>query len=221
MELIFATANNHKISEASAILGKSFTLIMPKDLGHPEDIPETGTTLEENSMLKCRTVVKMFGRDCFADDTGLEVEALNGAPGVFSARYADNWNAPEEEMAEAVKAVASGEEMQIPLKYRMVMGRLLWELERMEKESEGANRRARFRTVITLYYKGEYHTFEGIVNGVITRKMLGSNGFGYDAVFMPDGYNCTIAQMTEEQKNAISHRSVALHKLATFLKREA
>lgn len=217
MELIFATANLHKLKEASAILSDAFTLIMPKELGHPEDIPETGNTLEENSMQKCRAVVEMFGRDCFADDTGLEVEALDGAPGVHSARYADGWELPKEKVEAEVKAVAEEETATIPLQYRRIMQRLLYELKQKETSEVKPNRRARFRTVITLWYKGKYYTFEGSVNGMITRKMQGTNGFGYDAIFKPDGFDCTIAQMTEEQKNALSHRSVALHKLADFL----
>lgn len=223
MELIFATANAHKLKEASFILGDEFTLIMPKELGHPEDIPETGDTLEENSMQKCRAVVQMFGRDCFADDTGLEVEALDGAPGVHSARYADEWEPDDPEVFAAIKASAeTPESAAIPLQYIKIMLRLLYELEQKEKEAakrgEQPNRRARFRTVITLWYKGEYYMFEGEVRGTITRKMQGTNGFGYDAVFAPDGYDCTIAQMTDGQKNALSHRGNALRKLSSFLK---
>ena len=225
MELIFATANLHKLEEASAILGDGFTLIMPKELGRAEDIPETGATLEENSMQKCQAVVQMFGRDCFADDTGLEIEALGGAPGVHSARYADNWQPPFKEAEAFAKLSAQAqtpESKAIPLEYRKIMLRLLYEMEQEEKkaaaEGRETNRRGRLRTVITVWYNGKYYTFEGSVNGTITRKMQGVNGFGYDAVFMPDGFDCTIAQMTQEQKNALSHRSVALRKLADFFK---
>ena len=202
MEILFATANQHKFDEAKAILGNKFTLIMPKELGFCEDIEETGETLEENSFLKCQASVKQFGRECFADDTGLEVEALNGAPGVYSARYA-NINSSDTEHY-----------------HQKNMLRLLDEMEKIETATGIKNRKARFRTIITLYFRGEYYTFEGIVNGVITYQMVGTNGFGYDPVFRPDGYDCTIAQMSNEQKNSLSHRGMAMRKLADFLNQQ-
>lgn len=200
MDLIFATANQNKLNEAKSILGNSFTLIMPKELGYLEDIPETGKTLEENSMQKCLKVFDLFGKDCFADDTGLEVEALDGAPGVFSARYADGW----------------GDSPTSTHNHLNNMLKLLSELERVEHEGI-YNRNARFRTVVTLCYNGKFYTFEGVVNGMITKDMRGKNGFGYDPIFLPNGYNRTIAQMSNQEKNAISHRGVAIRKVAEFL----
>lgn len=191
-KLVFATNNAHKLEEISAILGDKVEILSLKDIHCQVDIPETADTLEENSLLKAQYVREHYGMDCFADDTGLEVEALNGAPGVYSARYAGG---------EGHDSEAN-------------MRRLLKELE--EKE----NRKARFRTVIALILNGEVHQFEGTVEGHILREKRGSSGFGYDPVFVPEGYTESFAELGEDIKNQISHRARAVQKLAEFLKTE-
>ena len=191
-KLVFATNNAHKLEEISAILGDKVEILSLKDIHCQVDIPETADTLEGNSLLKAQYIREHYGMDCFADDTGLEVEALNGAPGVYSARYAGG---------EGHDSEAN-------------MRRLLKEL--VEKE----NRKARFRTVIALILNGEVHQFEGTVEGHILREKRGSSGFGYDPVFVPEGYTESFAELGEEIKNQISHRARAVQKLAEFLKTE-
>jgi XTP/dITP diphosphohydrolase len=191
-KLVFATNNAHKLEEISAILGDKVEILSLKDIHCQVDIPETADTLEGNSLLKAQYIREHYGMDCFADDTGLEVEALNGAPGVYSARYAGG----------------EGHDSEANMK------RLLKELE--EKE----NRKARFRTVIALILNGEVHQFEGTVEGHILREKRGSSGFGYDPVFVPEGYTESFAELGEEIKNQISHRARAVQKLAEFLKTE-
>jgi XTP/dITP diphosphohydrolase len=186
--LIFATNNRHKLDEVRQILGDSYRLETPREHGIDEDIPETQPTIEGNALQKARYVHERTGRDCFADDTGLEVEALGGAPGVYSARYAGPGCSFEDNM-----------------------DKLLGALEGVE------NRRARFRTVIALIIGGEEHLFEGTVEGVITHTRHGTEGFGYDPVFRPDGHHETFAEMPAEAKNAISHRGRATAKLSAFL----
>ena len=188
MEIIFATSNRHKLSEAKGIIGTDIILITPADLGITESIPEDAPTLEENALFKARYLWEKTGRNVFADDTGLEVEALNGAPGVMSARY-------ESEECDA------GKNMQ----------KLLKELK------DTNNRKARFRTVVALIINGETHLFEGIVNGTILESLSGTGGFGYDPLFLPDGYTKTLAELSYEEKNLISHRGIAMRKLAEFL----
>ncbi|MBO4692412.1 MAG: RdgB/HAM1 family non-canonical purine NTP pyrophosphatase [Bacteroidales bacterium] len=193
MELIFATANPDKLREASEILGKGITLIMPKKLGYKGDIPETGATIEANSKMKCQFIWNKFNKSCFADDTALEVASLGGAPGVYSARYAGEQHDSKANIA-----------------------KLLAELEKVDKRKKNI-RAARFRTVITLIHKGTLYTFNGVMNGTIAEKESGDGGFGYDSVFIPEGCSCTFAEMSENQKNAISHRGIAMRKLAHFL----
>ncbi len=193
MELIFATANPDKLREASEILGKGITLIMPKKLGYKGDIPETGATIEANSKMKCQFIWNKFNKSCFADDTALEVDSLGGAPGVYSARYAGEQHDSKANIA-----------------------KLLAELEKVDKRKKNI-RAARFRTVITLIHKGTLYTFNGVMNGTIAEKESGEGGFGYDSVFIPEGCSCTFAEMSENQKNAISHRGIAMRKLAHFL----
>lgn len=193
MELIFATANPDKLREASEILGKGITLIMPKKLGYKGDIPETGATIEANSKMKCQFIWNKFNKSCFADDTALEVDSLSGAPGVYSARYAGEQHDSKANIA-----------------------KLLAELEKVDKRKKNI-RAARFRTVITLIHKGTLYTFNGVMNGTIAEKESGEGGFGYDSVFIPEGCSCTFAEMSENQKNAISHRGIAMRKLAHFL----
>ncbi|MBQ6311361.1 MAG: RdgB/HAM1 family non-canonical purine NTP pyrophosphatase [Bacteroidales bacterium] len=195
MELIFATANPNKLKEASEILGKSVTLIMPKKLGFRGDIPETGATIEANSKMKCQFVWNKFKKTCFADDTALEVASLDGAPGVHSARYAGEGHDDAANRAKLLEA-----------------------LTKVDKRKKNI-REARFRTVVTLIHKGTLFTFEGVMKGTIAEKESGEGGFGYDSIFIPDGCNCTFAEMSETQKNAISHRGIAMRKLSNFLSR--
>ncbi len=188
-EIIFATNNAHKLSEVQALLGDKFNLVTPRDCGITEDIPETASTLDGNASQKSHYLHERVGKDCFADDTGLEVEALGGAPGVHSARYATDGH-----------------------DFAANNCLLLHNLKGI------TNRHARFRTVISLIMNGEEHLFEGIVEGRIAECEAGCGGFGYDPLFIPDGYDCTFAEMSAEEKNAISHRGRAVQKLVEFLK---
>lgn len=191
MRIIFATNNAHKLSEVQAVLGDRFELVTPRMCGIEEEIPETADTLEGNAAQKARYLYDRTGLDCFADDTGLEVEALDGAPGVHSARYATDGH-----------DFAANNRL------------LLKNLEGKE------NRRARFRTVICLIEGGVEHRFEGIVEGCIIDHKAGSEGFGYDPLFVPDGFDRTFAEMTGEEKNAISHRGRAVRKLVEYMHRK-
>ena len=206
MKIVFATNNEHKLSEIRSILGENFEVLSLKDIGCDVDIPETGKTLDENALQKAQYVYDHYHIDCFADDTGLEVEALNGAPGVYSARYANI----ENPSAKSHDAEAN-------------MSRLLREL------GNNNNRKARFRTVIALIQKKdvcpcgctsikEIHKFEGIVEGEIIRERRGGEGFGYDPIFQPDGYDKTFAELGMDIKNRISHRARATQKLAEYFK---
>lgn len=188
MKIVFATNNAHKLAEVSAVLGEGYDLVTLREVGITEDIPETGDTLDENASQKARYVWERTGLSCFADDTGLEVEALGGAPGVRSARYATDGH-----------------------DFAANNRKLLRELEGI------SNRRARFRTVISLIENGVERQVEGIVEGVIADKESGSEGFGYDPLFIPDGYTRTFADMTAEEKNAISHRGRAVANLVKIL----
>lgn len=198
MKLLFATANKNKLREAAEILGDMVQVISPSELNINADVEETGETLQDNSILKARTLYDLSGLDCFADDTGLEVEVLNGAPGVLTARYA---------------ACFPGGAL--PHDSEANMNRLLEEL---SKYSTPKSRRARFRTVITLIYEDRQYCFEGIVSGTIAREKAGNGGFGYDPIFIPDGFGGrTMAEISEDEKNAISHRGRALRAMAEFL----
>lgn len=188
MNIIFATNNAHKLSEVQAVLGDGFRLLTPRDCGIAEEIPETQETLEGNARQKARYLYNHTGHDCFADDTGLEVEALGGAPGVHSARYATD-----------------GHDF-------AANNRLL--LRNLEGKTD---RRARFRTVICLILGGEEHLFEGIVEGRIIDQERGTAGFGYDPLFIPEGCDRTFAEMDAATKNALSHRGRAVRKLADYL----
>lgn len=188
-KLIFATNNAHKLGEVQALLGDAFTLVTLRQCGITEDIPETADTLEGNALQKARYVYGKTGLDCFADDTGLEVDALGGAPGVHSARYATNGH-------------------DFAANNRLLL-----------KNLEGTtDRTARFRTVIALIIDGVEYTFEGRVEGTIATSESGSEGFGYDPLFVPSGEIITFAQMSAEAKNAISHRGRAVAKLVNYLK---
>lgn len=188
-KLIFATQNPHKAREIESLLNDSYEIQTLSDLKFTEDIPETSNTFKGNAELKAQFVFERWQADTFADDSGLEVEALQGAPGVYSARYAGY---PVNDQANVQKLL---------------------------KAMDGkTNRKARFVTVLCLIYQGKLHFFEGSVSGTLTLSIRGNNGFGYDPVFIPDGFQETFAQMTAEQKNSLSHRARALHKMADFLK---
>lgn len=206
MKIVFATNNQHKLEEIRNILGDQFEIVSLSDIGCHEDIPETGKTLEENALMKAQYVYDHYHVSCFADDTGLEVEALDGAPGVYSARYA---------ALEATEALGHDSEAN--------MARLLREL------GNNNNRKARFRTVIALIEKKDacpcgctaikkVSQFEGIVEGEIIREKRGGEGFGYDPIFQPTGYDKTFAELGADIKNTISHRARATQKLAEYLK---
>ena len=188
MKLIFATQNSHKAEEIQKMLPENIRVLTLKDIGCHEDIPETATTLEGNAALKSAYVVENYSVNCFADDTGLEIKALNGEPGVLSARYA-------------------GEKKDSEANMDLVL----------QKLSGESNRKARFRTVISLRLNGKEYLFEGRVNGTIMEKRSGVEGFGYDPIFQPDGYDITFAEMSMEEKNKISHRGRAVRKLVDFL----
>ena len=205
MTIVFATNNGHKLSEIRQILGSRVEVLSLKDIGCDVDIPETGTTLEANALQKAQYVYDHYHIDCFADDTGLEVDALNGAPGVYSARYAAM--GPMSPIGQISPMNPTGPTHDSEAN----MTRLLLEL------GENNNRKARFRTVIALIQQGEVHEFEGIVTGQIIRERRGGEGFVYDPIFQPDGYDQTFAELGVEVKNQISHRARATAKLADFI----
>lgn len=187
-KIVFATNNNHKLEEVRYALQDKYEVLSLKDIGFFEDIPEPYETLEENALTKSKTIYVKYGLDCFADDTGLEVEALNGAPGVYSARYAG----PDCSFDDNVNKL-------------------------LEELREKANRNARFRTIVSLIINGKEFAFEGIVNGIIRKERAGEKGFGYDPIFQPEGKSSSFAQMDLNEKNEISHRGLAVAKLVAFL----
>ncbi len=189
MELVFATNNKHKLEEISAIIGKQINILSLKDINCKEEIPETKETLAGNALEKADYVYTKYGYNCFADDTGLEIKSLNSRPGVYSARYA-------------------GEDCN----FENNMNKVLEEMKTMD------NREACFKTVIALIIKGKKYFFEGEIKGTILREKHGDKGFGYDPIFMPLGYNKSFAELSSEEKNAISHRGLATKKLIDFLK---
>ena len=188
MKLIFASGNKHKLSELQAKVKGRFSIISMREAGFKGEIEEPGQSLEENAKIKAEFIHSLFHENCFADDSGLEIDALNGEPGVYSARYA----------GESCSFAENNE-------------KVLKNLEGIE------NRRARFRTVIHLIYKNEHHEFIGEVEGKITETNRGFDGFGYDSIFIPEGYTKTFAEMTLEEKNQISHRAKAVQQLSDFL----
>ena len=188
-ELVFATNNAHKIEEVAHAVGSHFKILSLKDIHYNDEIEETGTTFKENASIKTHHIFDKYHLDCFGDDSGLEIEALNGDPSVFSARYAGEHGNHKANIA------------------------------RVLDQMQGAtNRKAQFKTVISLLWKGQEYWFEGIVTGTIRTELSGSKGFGYDPIFQPDGYPVTFAEMSLEEKNAISHRGKAMAKLIDFLK---
>ena len=186
-QLVFATNNQHKTKEVSAILAPQYQVLNLIDIGCNVDIPETGDTFAENATLKSSYVVQNYKLDCFADDSGLEVEALNNEPGIYSARYSGKRGDAEN------------------------MHYLLQQMEGI------TNRNARFKTVISLIQNGANYLFEGVIYGKIRTEPMGTNGFGYDPIFEPNGYNITFAEMESDEKNRISHRALAMQKLIAFL----
>lgn len=188
MKIVFATGNPHKIKEVKELLNNQFEIIGLKDIGCHEDIPETQPTIEGNALQKARYVVDNYGVNCFAEDTGLEIESLNMEPGVFSARYAGEQRSSEDNM-------------------NLVL----------EKLKTQDNRKARFKTVVALIIDGEEFTFEGIVNGKIALEKTGKDGFGYDPIFLPEDHKISFAEMGSAEKNKISHRGRAVRKLIEWL----
>ena len=189
LKLCFATNNAHKLEEIKKILGSKFEIISLKDIGCFEELPEERNTIEGNSLQKADYVFYHFDINCFADDTGLEVEALNGAPGVYSARYAGEQRNSEDNIDLLLKNLANIE-----------------------------NRKARFKTVITFIRLNEIHQFEGVVEGTILKERRGKGGFGYDSIFLPDGFQKSMAEMSMDEKNKISHRARAMENFVEFLR---
>lgn len=187
-EFVFATNNNHKIKEVKEVVGSAIKILSLKDINCFDDILETADTLEGNALLKAQYIYNKYGYDCFADDTGLEVEILDGRPGVYSARYAG-------EAQDAIK-----------------------NMQKLLAEMDGAkNRKAQFRTVVALIEKGEIKYFEGKITGQITTQPAGNKGFGYDPLFIPDGFSQTFAELGSDLKNKISHRALAINELKKYL----
>jgi len=188
-QLVFATNSAHKLEEVAAKIKGKIKLLSLADIGCVEDIEETGTTFRENATIKSRFIYNKYHLNCFGDDSGLEIEALNGEPGVYSARYAGehgNHSANIDKVLSSIKDLT--------------------------------NRKANFRTVISLIWNGEEHFFEGVINGIIRTECSGTGGFGYDPIFQPDGYDKTFAEMSLAEKNQISHRAIAVAQLIDFLK---
>lgn len=188
MKLVFASNNKNKIKEIQLLLPENIQILSLEDIGCFDDIPETADTIEGNAILKANYVTEKFGYNCFADDTGLEVAALNGEPGVYSARYAGEQKDANDNM-----------------------DKLLANLQ------DKSNRKANFKTVICLNLNGEQHLFTGIINGEIIKEKIGTNGFGYDPIFVAEGYTKTFAELTLEEKSVISHRGLAVKQLIEFL----
>ena len=188
MKLVFASSNKNKIQEIQQLVPSTIQILSLEDIGCAEDIPETTDTIEGNAILKANYVTEKYGYDCFADDTGLEVEALNGAPGVYSARYAGEQKDSNDNM-----------------------DKLLSEL------IDKSNRKANFKTVIALNLNGKQHLFTGIINGKIVEEKIGTNGFGYDPIFVADGFDKTFAELNMEEKSTISHRGIAVKELIKHL----
>lgn len=192
MKLVFASNNKNKIQEIQALVPKTIQIVSLEEIGCTEDIPETADTIEGNAILKANYVTEKYGYDCFADDTGLEVVALNGAPGVYSARYAGEQKDANDNM-----------------------DKLLSELE------DKSNRKANFKTVIALNLNGKQNLFTGIINGKIIEEKIGTNGFGYDPIFVADGYEKTFAELSMKEKSTISHRGIAVKELILFLQKQS
>ena len=189
-KIVFATSNPNKIREVNEMLGDKFEIIGLKDIGCTEEVPETQETIEGNALQKARYVKDNYGVDCFSEDTGLEIDALNGAPGVYTARYGGLERSAEKNMAKVQTELA-----------------------------DKSNRGAQFKTVIALVLNGEEHLFPGIARGTIRKEKSGEGGFGYDPIFEPEGYDITFAEMDSKEKNKISHRGKAVRALIAFLEK--
>ena len=192
MQLVFASNNKYKIQEIQSLLPSTIQIVSLEAIGCTDDIPETATTIEGNAILKANYITEKYGYDCFADDSGLEVDALNGEPGVFSARYAGEPKNDENNIDKI-----------------------------LDKLKDVKNKKANFKTVICLNFKGKQELFTGIINGGIIEERIGSNGFGYDPIFVADGYKKTFAELTLEEKSNISHRGIAVKQLITFLQKQS
>lgn len=190
-QLVFATNNKHKLEEVAAKIGDKLKLVTLDEIGCHDDIAETGHTFYENASIKSHYIFEHFGVNCFGDDSGLEIDALNGEPGIYSARY-------------------GGKHGDHDANNNLVLQKLYGE----------TNRKARFRSVISLIWNGDEHFFDGVIEGTIRQERSGAEGFGYDPIFEPEGYDVTLAEMTMDQKNAISHRGQAVDKLVAFLKEQ-
>jgi XTP/dITP diphosphohydrolase len=190
MKLVFASNNKNKIKEIQLMVPNSIQILSLEDIGCTEEIPETADTIEGNAILKANHVTQKYGYDCFADDSGLEVDALNGEPGVFSARYAGEPKNDDNNMNKLVSNL-----------------------------KDKTNKKANFKTVICLNYKGKQHLFTGIINGKIIEEKIGNNGFGYDPIFVANDYTKTFAELSIEEKSNISHRGIAVKQLIEFLKK--
>ena len=188
MRLIFATHNKNKLKEVKSLIPNTIELLSLDDINLLEEIEETASTIEGNALLKAQTIYKQTGINCFADDSGLLVDSLNGAPGVYSARYAGEHKSDSDNLEKLLKEL-----------------------------SDKNNRNAHFKTVMALIIDGKEHLFEGIINGTITKEKTGTNGFGYDPIFLPKGYTETFAEMNSEVKNVISHRAKAMKQLVEFV----
>ncbi|WP_163515364.1 non-canonical purine NTP diphosphatase [Gelidibacter japonicus] len=188
MQLVFATNNPNKLHEVQSLIPSSITLLRLEDIGCYEDVPETQDTIKGNAIQKASYIKEKYGYDCFADDTGLEVDALDGAPGVFSARYAGDQRNSEDNIQKLLESL-----------------------------KHSSNRKAQFKTVIALELQGDQHQFTGICKGEITKNKSGTNGFGYDPIFKAEGYHKTFAELSLEEKNRIGHRGIAINQLVKFL----
>ncbi|MCL8007789.1 non-canonical purine NTP diphosphatase [Gelidibacter japonicus] len=188
MQLVFATNNPNKLHEVQSLIPSSITLLSLEDIGCYEDVPETQDTIKSNAIQKASYIKEKYGYDCFADDTGLEVDALDGAPGVFSARYAGDQRNSEDNIQKLLESL-----------------------------KHSSNRKAQFKTVIALELQGDQHQFTGICKGEITKNKSGTNGFGYDPIFKAEGYHKTFAELSLEEKNRIGHRGIAINQLVKFL----
>lgn len=188
MQLVFATNNPNKLHEVQSLIPKGITLLSLEDIGCYEDVPETQDTIKGNAIQKASYIKEKYGYDCFADDTGLEVDALDGAPGVFSARYAGDQRNSEDNIQKLLESL-----------------------------KHSSNRKAQFKTVIALELQGDQHQFTGICKGEITKNKSGTNGFGYDPIFKAEGYHKTFAELSLKEKNRIGHRGIAINQLVKFL----
>lgn len=218
MDIVFATGNRHKLSEAQQILGPSFKLTTPSDLGFDGDIPETGNTIKENAIQKARFVYDKFGISCFADDTGLEIDALGGAPGVYSARYAGAAKNSADNIAKALRELAGVPYEKRTARFHCCVALIMLKSSLGSRLSNPSRKSVINDTdIIDIAPDAVLLTFDGICEGHILTECAGVDGFGYDPIFQPLGYTKTFAELTPDEKNAISHRGLAMRALSAFL----